>query len=166
MKRGYSIHCHHNVLWEYCYDYNGRVDAIKCNKPKNEQEVRLKLFKLLPQEAIDELPGKLVEADAEWQKADAKWLRADAKRQKVDAEWQKVDAKRQKVDDEWQEAYAGQQKAYAEWWKAYAEWQEGEAERQEAYAEWWKAGGVAWHKKWCGCSYWNGEEIIFDKGRK
>mgnify|MGYP001604482548 CR=1 FL=1 len=135
MKSGYSIHCHHNVLWEYCYDYDGRVEVVERDKPQNEQEIRLQLFKLLPQEAIDELPEELVKADAEWQKAGAEWQKANA---------------------EWWKAYAEWQKAYAEWRKAYAEW-------RKAYAEWWEAGGAAWHKKWCGCSYWNGEEIIFDK---
>ena len=156
MKSGLSIHCHHNVLWEYCYDYDGRVDAIKRDKPQNEQAIRLKLFKLLPQEAIDELPGKLVEADAEWHKAGAEWQKAGAEWHKADAEWQKVVAEWQKVDAEWN-------KAYAEWQKAGARRQEVEARWWEAYTEWLEVDGDTWHKKWCGCSYWNGEEIIFDK---
>ena len=102
-KSGLAIHCHHDILVEHCYDYDQRVEAIKTTKPKNEQGIRLKVFKLLPKEAVDELPNKLV-------------------------------------------------KAYAEWVKAYAEW-------DKAYRE-------VWHKKWCGCKYWNGNEIIFNRGLK
>lgn|SRR3990167_6899481 len=100
MKQGLSIHCHHNVLIEYCYDYDERVIAIKRDKPENERKIRLRLFKLLPQEAIDELPKRLV-------KAYAKWRKACAKREKAYAKWRKADA-------EWE-------KAYAEWEKAHAE---------------------------------------------
>src|SRR3990167_1409512 len=80
MKQGLSIHCHHNVLIEYCYDYDERVIAIKRDKPENERKIRLRLFKLLPQEAIDELPKRLVKAYAKWRKACAKREKAYAKR--------------------------------------------------------------------------------------
>jgi len=128
--KGLSIHCHHNILVEYCYDYEERVRAIKGDKPQNEQEIRLRLFKLLPPEAIDELPIKLV--------------KADAKRKKADAELKKADA-------EWKKAYAEREKAYAELKKADAEWK--------------KADRDAWHKKWCGCKEWNGEELVFKGGK-
>lgn len=91
MKSGLAIHCHHNILVEYCYDYDERVEAIKRDKPQNEQKVRLRLFKILPQEAIDDLPKRLVEADAEWEKADAEWEKANAEWEKVYAEWEKAD---------------------------------------------------------------------------
>ena len=102
---GLSIHCHHDILIENCYDYDERVEAIKNDKPENEQEIRLRLFKLLSKEAIDELPEGLIKANAE------------------------------------------RDKAYAERDKANAKWTDKEA----------------WHKKWCGCKEWNGEEIIFNK---
>ncbi len=110
--KGLSIHCHHDTLFEYCYDYNERVEVIKRDKPKNEQEIRLRLFKMLPQEAIDDLPDRLV-------------------------------------------------KAYVEWSKAYVERDKAFAERSKAYAEWSKADREIWHKKWCGCKEFNGEEIVF-----
>ena len=77
IKSGFAIHCHHDVLFEYCYDYEGRVEAIKQDKPENEQEIRLRLFKLLPSTAIAELPERLIKAYAEWKKADAEWGKAD-----------------------------------------------------------------------------------------
>ena len=145
--KGLSIHCHHDNLFEYCYDYDERVEAIKQDKPKNEQEIRLRLFKMLPQEAITELPKGLVKAYAERQKADAEWEKASAEWEKAYAEWEKASAK-------WGKAYAERQKVYAEWQKA-------DAERQKADVEWQKADAEAWHKKWCGCEEWNGKEILF-----
>ena len=93
---GLAIHCHHDNLLEYCYNYDERVNAIKTTKPENEQEIRLRLFRLLPQEAIDELPIGLVKANAEWIKANAESVKAYA---------------------EWDKAYAERDKAYAEWIK-------------------------------------------------
>jgi len=119
IKSGLSIHCHHNILVEHCYNYDERVEAIKRDKPRNEQEIRLRLFKLLPKEAIEELPTA-------WRKADAEWDKACAERDKTCTE---------------------RDKAYAEWCKA--------------DAEWCKEGQEIWHKKWCGCTNWNGNEIIF-----
>jgi NAD-specific glutamate dehydrogenase len=133
IKSGLSIHCHHDILVEHCYDHNERVDAIKRDKPQSEQEIRLRLFKLLPQEAIDELPGNLNKAYAEWKKADAEWKKADA---------------------EWEKAYAEREKADVEWKKADAEW-------KKAYAEWEKADQKTWHEKWCGCDYFQNGYINF-----
>jgi hypothetical protein len=98
IKSGLSIHCHHDTLFEHCYNYDERVEAIKKDKPEHEQEIRLRLFKLLPKEAIDELPDELVKADTKWEKAWTEWKKAD----------------------------------------------------QEI-----------WHKKWCGCKEWDGQEIVF-----
>ena len=101
IKKGLSIHCHHNRLLEYCYDYDERVEAIKTDKPKSEQKIRLRLFKLLPQEAIADLPKALVKAYAEWEKADAEWKKADAEWKKAYAEWKKAYA------EEWHQKWCG-----------------------------------------------------------
>ena len=62
MKQNSGLaHCvHHDIHWEYCYNYQKRVEFIKENKPKEEQELRLKLFKLLPNKLV---PGR---ESAEW----------------------------------------------------------------------------------------------------
>ena len=62
MKQNSGLaHCvHHDIHWEYCYNYQKRVEFIKENKPKEEQELRLKLFKLLPNKLV---PGR---KSAEW----------------------------------------------------------------------------------------------------
>lgn len=43
-----TFHLHHHILLEYCYDYDERVRFIKREKPKEEQKLRLRLFKLIP----------------------------------------------------------------------------------------------------------------------
>ncbi|KKN12481.1 hypothetical protein LCGC14_1016050 [marine sediment metagenome] len=58
-KSGIAFHCHHDVLAEYVYDYEERVEFIKDSKPETERKLRLKLFKLIPQ---DRLPQKAWDA--------------------------------------------------------------------------------------------------------
>jgi hypothetical protein len=106
IKSGLSIHCHHNILVEHCYNYDERVEAIKRDKPQNEQEIRLRLFKLLPKEAIEELPTAWRKAWAEWDKVCAEW-------DKVWAEWDKACAERCKEDQEiWHKKWCG-----CDYWK-------------------------------------------------
>ena len=61
MKKGLAFHCHHGTLYEFVYDYDERVRYIKEFKPKGEQELRLRLFKLVP---LERIPGK---DSPEWQ---------------------------------------------------------------------------------------------------
>jgi hypothetical protein len=74
--KGLAMHVHHDVLFEYCYDYVERVQAIKDTKPKNEQPARLKLFKMLSKEAINELPRRIMKALSELEKARSEWNKA------------------------------------------------------------------------------------------
>ena len=62
--KGLAKHVHHNKLIEYCYDFNERVKVIKETKLINEQEIRLRLFKMLSKEAIAALPKTLQKAYA------------------------------------------------------------------------------------------------------
>ncbi len=54
-KSGLAFHCHHNVLVEYVYDYDSGVEYIHESIPQEEQELRLKLFQLIPS---DRIPGQ------------------------------------------------------------------------------------------------------------
>ena len=54
-KSGIAFHVHHNTLFEFCYDYDERAEFIQRCKPYNEQELRLRLFQLIP---LDRLPKK------------------------------------------------------------------------------------------------------------
>ncbi len=51
-KAGVAFHCHHGTLVEFCYDYDERVKFIKENKFKEEQTLRLRLFKLIPEDRM------------------------------------------------------------------------------------------------------------------
>ena len=145
LAKGLAFHVHHNILFEYCYDYDERVDVIKIIKPENEQEIRLRLFKMLSSEAMKALPKKLIKANAECDKANAECDKAHADRDKANAD-------RDKARAEWYKARADRDKAIAEWDKAYAEW-------DKARAEWF--GKEEWHKKYCGCKEWDGKKINF-----
>uniref|UniRef100_A0A6M3Y2H3 Uncharacterized protein n=1 Tax=viral metagenome TaxID=1070528 RepID=A0A6M3Y2H3_9ZZZZ len=65
-KSGIAFHCHHNFLCEPVFDYDERVASIKETKPKEEQELRLRLFQLFPN---DRLPQTLVKAWEVYRKA-------------------------------------------------------------------------------------------------
>jgi hypothetical protein len=96
---GLAWHVHHDTLLEWCYNYDERVESIKRSKPVSEQETRLRLLKMLSEEALSELPSAFRKADVDRQKA-------DADRQKAYADWQKADADRQKAYADWQKAGA------------------------------------------------------------
>ena len=64
MKRGIALHCYHDSLFAYVYDYDERVRYIKENKPESEQKLRLKLLQLVPE---DRIPGR---DSLEWESLD------------------------------------------------------------------------------------------------
>ncbi len=66
MKTGFAFHCHHDTLVEWVTDYDERVKYIKENKPESEQELRLRLFKMIPP---DRLPPELYKAGDDYDKA-------------------------------------------------------------------------------------------------
>ena len=49
---GFAFHCHHNKLIDWAYDYQERVEWIRMIKPLEEQELRLRLFKMIPEDAL------------------------------------------------------------------------------------------------------------------
>ncbi len=65
-KSGLAAHCHHYILFEYCYDYDERVKFIKEYKPKSERKLRLRLFKIVPEDLI---PGRESIEYLAWDKA-------------------------------------------------------------------------------------------------
>src|SRR3990167_7021035 len=146
-KIGFAIHCHHDTLVEYCYNYDERVEFIKQNKPQNELEIRLRLFKILSQKAEKDIPERDLKAYAEWRKAYAEWQKAYTERKKADVEWEKADVEWEKADVEWK--------------KAYTEWNKADAEREKADAEWPQESKDAFHKRWCGCKEWDGQKLVF-----
>jgi predicted DsbA family dithiol-disulfide isomerase len=133
---GLFWHVHHDVLCEYCYDYQERVDNIRKHKPKHEVEARLRLFRKVK----GKLPKKLVEAYDKWYKAREEWYKACE-------EWNKA-------CEEWYEAYEKWDRAYEKWGEAYEKW-------DRAYEKYLPEIEKL-HAKECGCREWNGEEIVFE----
>ena len=86
-KSGLAFHCHHEVLVEYVWDYDERVDYIKRNKLASEVDLRLRLFQLIP---TSKLPDELNKALAEYDKAWAEYDKALAKYNKARAEYDKA----------------------------------------------------------------------------
>ena len=104
MKKGFAFHCHHDVLVEYVHDYDERVKFIKEYKPKSEQGLRLKLFKLIPDELA---PGK----------DSAKWEACDKAREACDKA-REAYTKAREAYDKAREAYTKAREAYDKAWEA------------------------------------------------
>ena len=91
IKQGWSIHCHHDTLIEYCYNYAERVKYIKSDKPQNEQKVRLRVFKMLPNGAEKDIPEKLLKAYQAWKQAYQAWEQADQALKQAYQAWKQAD---------------------------------------------------------------------------
>jgi len=111
---GFAFHCHHDILVEYVTDYAARVQYIKESKPRDEQDLRLRLFKLIPDTRLPEVQAEWYKARAEWEKSLGEWEKAGAEWEKSLVEWNKAQA-------EWYKAFSTWNKAQAEWYKASAE---------------------------------------------
>ena len=57
-RQGFFWHVHHEILIEWCHNYNERAEYIRTRKSSNEQETRLRLF----QPVKGKLPEEVVEA--------------------------------------------------------------------------------------------------------
>src|SRR3990167_3180043 len=70
---GMAFHVHHDVLFEYCHNYQERVDYINKEKPEHERKTRIKLFAMLTQEQIAMLPKEYDEARQKYNEASQKY---------------------------------------------------------------------------------------------
>ena len=86
-KSGIAFHCHHNFLCEPVFDYDERVASIKETKPKEEQELRLRLLQLFPN---DRLPQTLVKAGEDYSKAGEAYRKAREARIKAREAYRKA----------------------------------------------------------------------------
>ena len=146
-------HCvHHDIHWEYCYDYRGRAEFIKANKPEDEQDLRLKLFKLIPNKLVPGIESKewrsYVKAGQKFWKSKLFCIKATETYNKV---WQsyltakEADFLRASLDkaeelyyDLTEETYRGGS-AYIKAKEVYYEAKESRIMEWEAYLEAWKA---------------------------
>jgi|SRR3990167_8621827 len=131
---GMAVHCHHKILFEYCYNYQERVDYINQHKPENERKVRLERFKMLTEEQVAMLPIEFVEAREKYAEA---WKEYAEAREKYAEAWKEYAEANKKRDDA--------EKKYIETEKKY------KPQLEEA------------HRKICGCEEWNGEMMVFEK---
>jgi len=145
---GLSIHCHHDVLVEYCYDYDERVASIKKEKPKNEQEIRLRVFKILPKKAEKDIPADLRQADQTRKQAYQAWKQANQTRKQADQT-------RKQADQAWKQA--NQTRKQADQTRKQAD-----QTSNQAYRAWPQESKDAFHAKWCNCKSWNGKELVFN----
>ncbi len=129
---GMFWHCHHNVLCEYVHDYQERVDYIKKDKPEDEVETRLKLFKKVK----GKLPKEFVEIAKKY----------DETREKYHKAWDKYDK-------------AGNDKAWDKYDKARDKYYEAMQKYLKAKDKY-RPQIEKLHKKKCGCSEWDGREIV------
>lgn len=65
IKTGFFWHVHHDLVVEWCHDYDERSNYIRNSKPNHEKELRLKLFK--PVEGT--LPGEVIKASQAYAQA-------------------------------------------------------------------------------------------------
>ena len=114
---GESIHCHHNTLFEYCYNYQERVDYINQYKPESERKVRIERFFILTKEQVAMLPIGFVEASKKDHEASKKYAEASKKRAEAIEEYAEASKKRAEAEKK----YIETEKKYAEAIEKYAE---------------------------------------------
>lgn len=141
MNSGIAVHCHHEELFEYVYDYDQRVEYIRDYKPMNEVGIRLAVFKLVPEKYF---PAAWVKTIIARHKTYVAWNKANAELDKAKAFYRTLDKARAEVD-----------KAYVVFYKADDAW-------HKTNDAWDKADQEEIHKLVCGCKYWNGEKLVFD----
>lgn len=161
-KAGFYWHVHHDILMGWCFDYYKRVNFIKKNKPGNEQEIRLKLFKPVK----GKLPNKLLKAGVAYSKARTAYDEAIAAYDEAWIAYSKAVAAYYKPFFEYDEAWA----AYDEAGVAYSKAMAADNETRAAYNEARAAYDEAWaanykqiedlHKKECPNCTWDGKTIF------
>ena len=87
-NKGWTWLCHHRLLLEYCYDFEGRVRFIKKYKPLEEQPIRLAAFRFVK----GKLPDKLAKAWADYRKAYAVYRKNKATYLEADAAYRQMNA--------------------------------------------------------------------------
>ena len=170
---------------EWCIDYNKRVDAIN-QKPVQEQELRLRLFQLIPE---DKIPGKDSPEWATCNKARAAYDKANAAldEARVNCDWntngKAKAAYGRNAYDNARDAFNKAKAAYnwnasgntrAAYDKAWAVYDKARAVYDKAGAAYDKAWNAyigrfrkeleALHTELCHDCPWNGETIFSQKG--
>jgi len=156
---GFAFHCHHDTLFEGVYDYDERVRVIKRNKPQKEQELRLKLFRMIPDNLV---PSTLRKAWEAYGKAG----------EAFDKAWEAFGKEREAYCKAG-EAYGKEREAYCKAGEAFDKAGEARDKAWEAYGKAWEAYGKErkaclpeiekLHKELCPDCPWNGKTIFPEK---
>jgi len=117
-QQGFALHCNYAPLIAWC-NKDTTLTEIQ-SKPEEEREIRLELFKMLPKEALKEIPKEYIEI--------CKKVNKEKTLKKSNEEQYKSDKAMDKADAAWEETEKN-----------------------------------SFHKKWCGCPYWNGKELIYER---
>ncbi len=129
--------CHHDQHYEWCTDYESRVQCLKNSKPYHEVPIRLKYFQIIPVEMMSSefrtVLAKVYTMQAEsntmwakvytmrakantmWAKADTMWTESDTMWAKADTMRAKADTMRDEADAMWTESNTMRAKANTMW---------------------------------------------------
>lgn len=135
-KTGFYWHCHHDLLLEWCYDYDERVEYINSEKSVNERPTRLRLF----QPVKGKLPADLMAAGIAYGKACEARNKAEEDYYKAGIDF--VCNMREafnKASEAWRLTWGTCQNLIRQHYPLIE----------------------ALHAKECGCKEWNGKEIVF-----
>ena len=144
VKSGLAFHVHHDKLYEWCWGYDERVACIKSCKPEREQELRLRLFKIIPS---DRMPGL----------ESAEWAAYDKARAAYDKAWAAYD----KAWAAYVKAWAAYDKAWAAYVKARAAYDKAGAAYEKAYSQELEV----LHKELCPDCPFDGRTIFSKEGK-
>jgi len=158
-KTGFYWHVHHEILLEWCYDYDERVDYIKTEKPEEERELRLRLF----QPVRGDLPKELVEAGNKYDKIQKKHDKAWKKYIKAKRRYNEIWEKYGNGEEEYRKAYNKREKTWMEYERV---WTEFNAVRNEyiRIRRRYRKEIEELHKQECIDCPWNGNTIFPRKG--
>ena len=152
VKSGFAFHVHHDMLVEFCTDYDDRVDYIKEHKPEGEQELRLRLFKLIP---VERLPVALNKA----------WEAHDKAREAYDKVRESLYKARESLYKAWEsrnkarEAYDKVREANHKVREAYDKVRESNDKALKDY----ESDFIQLHNELCPNCSWNGYSIFSNK---
>ena len=126
-NRGIAFHFHHDTLAEWCSDYNRRIGEIKQFKLKAEQSLRLRLFKLIPN---DRLPSKLKTAYEIYDQAEKAFIGAGEAYDRAWKAYDKAEKARERAGKAQERAGKARErtweacdKVWKDWEKAREDWE-------------------------------------------
>ena len=170
IKSGLAFHCYDGKLYEFVYNYDERVEWIKISKRQEEQELSLRLLKMIPLKLVpgredkeyqtlinaSEIVRKTGKACAKawerykevWKSCSESWVIYGEAGKALD-EARKVSKKIVKVGEVCGKTREARNKAWGNYGRAW-----------EAYNNKWGTKIVSLHEELCPNCPWNGQTIF------